>query len=156
MKAVLQRVTGASVRVDGRVVAAIGQGLLVFAGAAVGDAEADVDWLAQKIVNMRIFDRDGKFQCSVADRGGQVLLVSQFTLLASTRKGRRPSFSGAADPGPARELLDSLARKIAAAGPEVASGEFGAKMEVELSNDGPVTILLDSRDRLKPRRADSR
>ncbi len=156
MKAVLQRVTGARVRVDGRVIAAIGQGLLVLAGAAVGDDDADVDWIAQKIVNLRIFDHAGKFERSVADCGGQVLLVSQFTLLGSTRKGRRPSFAGAADPQPARQLLERLAERISAAGPAVATGEFGAKMEVELNNDGPVTILLDSRDRLEPRRARSR
>ncbi len=156
MKAVLQRVTGASVRVDGRAVAAISRGLLVLAGAADGDNDDDVDWLARKIVNLRIFDRDGKFQRSLIDSGGAVLLVSQFTLLGSTRKGRRPSFTGAAAPEPARRLLERLAARIAELGPEVATGRFGANMEVESINDGPVTILLDSRDRLEPRRAGPR
>ena len=155
MKAVLQRVTGASVRVDGRAVAAISEGLLVLAGAAEGDCDDDADYLAQKIVNLRIFDRDGRFQRSLIDSGGQVLLVSQFTLLGSTRKGRRPSFTGAAAPEPARRLLERLAAKISELGPGVATGEFGANMEVELINDGPVTILLDSRDRFEPRRAKS-
>lgn len=156
MKAVLQRVSGASVRVDGRTIAAISQGLLVLAGAAEGDSDEDVDWLAPKIANLRIFERDGKFQRSLLDCGGAVLLVSQFTLLGSTRKGRRPSFTGAADPEPARRLLERLAAKITELGPEVATGRFGANMEVELINDGPVTILLDSRDRLEPRRAGGR
>lgn len=156
MKAVLQRVSGASVRVDGREVAAISRGLLVLAGAADGDSDDDVDWLAQKIVNLRIFDRDGKFQRSLIDCGAQVLLVSQFTLLGSTRKGRRPSFGGAAAPELARRLLERLAARIADLGPEVATGEFGANMEVDLINDGPVTILLDSRERLEPRRAGPR
>lgn len=156
MKAVLQRVSGASVRVDGRAVAAISRGLLVLAGAAEGDNDDDVDWLAKKIVNLRIFDQDGKFQRSLIDCGGRVLLVSQFTLLGSTRKGRRPSFGSAAAPDSARRLLERLAAKITELGPEVATGIFGANMEVELINDGPVTILLDSRERLEPRRAGSR
>lgn len=155
MKAVLQRVTGASVRVDGRAIAAISGGLLVLVGAAAGDGEEDVEYLARKIVNLRIFDRDGKFQRSLVDCGGQVLLVSQFTLLGTTRKGRRPSFGAAAEPEAARALLERLAERIAELGPEVATGRFGANMEVESINNGPVTILLDSRDRRIPRRAGS-
>ena len=147
MKAVLQRVTKAEVRVDDQVVGAIGAGLLVLVGVARGDADADAEWLAEKIARLRIFEVDGKFSTSLVDRAGSVLLVSQFTLLASTRKGRRPGFAAAADPPVARQLICRLGERLNRYGLVVESGRFGAKMEVDLINDGPVTILLDSADR---------
>ncbi len=147
MRVVLQRVTHASVRVDGEVVGAIGPGILALAGVARGDTEADADRLAHKIAHLRIF-RDGerKMNRSVVEAGGAVLLVSQFTLHADARKGRRPSFERAAPPETAVPLLDRLHRAIEAQGVHVETGRFGAMMEVELLNDGPVTILLDSEE----------
>jgi D-tyrosyl-tRNA(Tyr) deacylase len=149
MRALIQRAREASVRVDGRVVGAIGPGLLVLAAVAADDAHADREWLARKIVALRIFDDDaGMMNRSVADIGGAILAVSQFTLFASTRKGARPSWSGAAPPKIAQPQFDAFVGTLAAAlGKAVATGEFGAAMQVALVNDGPVTIWLDSRQR---------
>jgi len=148
MRAVVQRVARASVRVDGRLVTEIGPGLLVLVGVASADTEADAQWLADKIVNLRIFANEaGKFDRSVRDIGGSVLVVSQFTLLADVAKGRRPSFSAAAPPEQARRLYEYVAECVASAGVRCGTGEFGAHMAVELVNDGPVTIVIDSANR---------
>ena len=149
MRALIQRVREASVAVDGARVAAIGSGLLVLAGVAADDTDEDRDWLARKIVALRIFGDDaGVMNRSVADAGGAILAVSQFTLYASTRKGDRPSWSAAAPPEIAQPEFDAfvaaLAREL---GRPVATGVFGADMQVALVNDGPVTIWLDSRAR---------
>ncbi len=152
MKALLQRVTHASVSVDGEVVGSIGQGLVGFIGVADGDTEDDVEYLVQKMVGLRIFsDQEGKFNLSIQDVGGELLLVSQFTLLASTRKGRRPSFTGAALPELAERLFERCVEHASATGLRVATGRFQQLMQVEIHNDGPVTIMLDSRDRHLPR-----
>ena len=148
MKALLQRVTGASVSIAGEEVGRIGQGLVVFVGVAVGDTEKDVDYLVQKTVNLRIFsDEAGRFNLSALDIGGELLLVSQFTLLADSRKGRRPSFTDAAPPDEADKLFDAFVRQVYATGLKVATGRFQEYMQVEIHNDGPVTILLDSREK---------
>lgn len=145
MRAVLQRVTGASVSVDGQVVGRIGRGWLVLLGVARNDAEADADWLADKIVNLRAFaDADGKMNRSVGEVRGGVLVVSQFTLLGDCRKGRRPAFDAAADPATAERLYRRVVDRLAATGLPTATGVFRAAMRVELTNDGPVTLLLDS------------
>jgi D-tyrosyl-tRNA(Tyr) deacylase len=152
VKALLQRVTHASVSVDGEVVGSIGQGLVGFIGVADGDTEEDVEYLVQKMVGLRIFsDEEGKFNLSVQDVGGELLLVSQFTLLASPRKGRRPSFTGAAVPELAERLFERCVEHASATGLRVATGRFQQLMQVEIHNDGPVTIMLDSRDRHLPR-----
>jgi D-tyrosyl-tRNA(Tyr) deacylase len=154
VKALLQRVIRASVSVDGEVVGSIGRGLVGFIGVAVGDTEEDVEYLVQKMVGLRIFsDEEGKFNLSVQDVGGELLLVSQFTLLASTRKGRRPSFTGAAMPELAERLFERCVENASATGLRVATGRFQQLMQVEIHNDGPVTIMLDSRDRHLPRNA---
>ena len=148
MKALLQRVTQASVGIDNQEVGRIGQGLVVFLGVAGGDAEKDAQYLVQKIVNLRIFsDEEGKFNLSALDVEGALLLVSEFTLLADTRKGRRPNFVEAAPPERAEELFDYFVEQSRATGLKVATGRFQAYMQVELQNDGPVTILLDSREK---------
>jgi D-tyrosyl-tRNA(Tyr) deacylase len=149
MRAVIQRVRKARVCVDGRVSGEIGPGLLVLAGVTDGDTAEDRDWLARKIVQMRLFDDDaGVMNRSVVDVGGDVLAVSQFTLFASTRKGNRPSYSAAARPEVARPGFDALVAALAGLlGKPVPTGVFGAMMQVDLVNDGPVTILLDSRAR---------
>lgn len=149
MRALLQRVREARVEVDGRVVAAIKAGLLVFAGVAPDDGPADIDWLARKLVDLRIFDdEDGVMNRAVGDIGGDVLAVSQFTLHASTRKGNRPSWSNAAPPDVAKPLFDAFVAALShRLGKPVPCGVFGAHMQVSLVNDGPVTILLDSRER---------
>ena len=149
MRAVLQRVTQASVSIGNSVRAAIGPGVLVLLGIEDRDTAGDSEWLAGKISRMRIFSDDqGLMNRSVIDAGGQILVVSQFTLFASTRKGNRPSFSGAARPEIAVPLYEDFLRRLAVAlGQPVAAGEFGADMQVALVNDGPVTILIDSRDR---------
>ena len=149
MRALIQRVREARVSVDGRVVGAIGPGLLVLAAVAVDDADADRDWLARKIVALRIFDdAAGVMNRSVVDIDGAILAVSQFTLYASTRKGARPSWSDAAPPEIARPRFDAFVGALAhELGKGVATGEFGAAMQVALVNDGPVTIWLDSRRR---------
>jgi D-aminoacyl-tRNA deacylase len=145
MKVVLQRVKNASVTVGGERVSEIGAGLLLLVGVAAGDGETEADWLAQKISGLRIFnDGDGKMNLSVRDAGGEVLAVSQFTLLADTRKGKRPSFVGAAPPQEAERLFDYFCERLRAAGAgPVKTGVFGAMMDVALVNDGPVTIILE-------------
>ena len=148
MKALLQRVTSASVAIDGEVVGSIGRGLVVFVGIAGGDSPQDADYLVQKLVNLRIFaDEAEKFNLSASDVKAELLLVSQFTLLADTRKGRRPSFTEAAPPPQAEELFEHFVAEAKASGLRVATGRFQQYMQVEIHNDGPVTILLDSRDR---------
>ena len=149
MRALIQRVTEASVRVDGRTVGAIGPGLLVLAGVATGDGPDDRDWLSRKIVALRIFPDDaGVMNRSVQEAGGDILAVSQFTLFASTRKGNRPSWSAAAPPGLAQPAFDAFVATLAATlGRPIPTGVFGADMAVALVNDGPVTIWMDSRAR---------
>ncbi len=145
MRAVVQRVTRARVIVDRQVAGEIAQGLVVLLGIANKDTASDVQYIAGKIRDLRIFsDSLGKMNVSVADAQGSVLLVSQFTLLGDARKGRRPSFDGAAPPAIAQALYDDVARELRASGLTVATGVFQADMHVELVNDGPVTILLDS------------
>lgn len=145
MRAVVQRVTRASVTVGGREVGAIGPGLLVFVGVMRNDGPRDVDYVASKVRDLRIFpDEAGKMNRSVLEARGSVLLVSQFTLAADCRKGRRPSFDAAAPPEEARTLYEAVVRDLRAAGLRVETGEFQAHMDVLLVNDGPVTILLDS------------
>ena len=149
MRALIQRVREASVRVGDRTVGAIGPGLVVLAAIAEDDGDEDRDWLARKIVALRIFDDDGGvMNRSIIDVAGAILAVSQFTLFASTRKGNRPSWSGAAPPEIAKPKFDDFVAALARErGQAVATGEFGAMMQVALVNDGPVTIWLDSRDR---------
>jgi len=149
MRALIQRVREASVRVGDRNVGAIGPGLVVLAAMAADDGDEDRDWLARKIVALRIFDDDeGVMNRSVVDAGGAILAVSQFTLFASTRKGSRPSWSGAAPPLVAKPKFDEFVAALARErGQAVATGVFGAVMQVALVNDGPVTIWLDSRER---------
>lgn len=145
VRAVVQRVSDARVKVGGEIVGEIGRGLMVLAGCGEEDAEDDARWLADKIANLRIFeDDDGKMNLSVRDIGGAVLLVPNFTLYADCRKGRRPSFTGACDPEIADGFMDVLADRIAESGLQVERGEFGAHMHVTLTNDGPVTLLLSS------------
>jgi D-tyrosyl-tRNA(Tyr) deacylase len=146
MRAVLQRVSRASVEVDGAVVGAIGVGWLVLLGVAKGDGDEDADRLAEKVAGLRAFeDEAGKMNRSVAEVGGGVLVVSQFTLLGDCRAGRRPSFTEAAEPAEAERLYRRFADRLAATGLPVATGVFRAMMRVGLINDGPVTLLLDSR-----------
>lgn len=148
MKALLQRVTGASVSVGGEEVGRIGQGLVVFVGVAGGDTEKEAQYLAQKTVNLRIFaDEAGKFDLSALDIKGELLIVSQFTLLADTRKGRRPSFVEAAPPEKAESLFEQFVEQVRASRLKVETGRFRQYMRVEINNDGPVTILLDSREK---------
>jgi len=145
MRAVVQRVSEASVTVDGEPVSAIGPGLLVLLGVGKEDAEADADYLADKIVNLRIFEDDaGQMNRSVLDMKGAILVVSQFTLYGDVRRGRRPGFSSAASPEEANRLYRYLVTRVAAAGLEVKEGIFRAMMDVRLVNHGPVTLLLDS------------
>jgi len=145
MRAVVQRVSQASVTVEGRTVGAIGPGLLVLLGVSQTDAEADADYLAEKIAGLRIFeDAEGKMNLSVADSGGAVLAVSQFTLYGDVRRGKRPSFDVAAGPERARELYECFVARIRATGLVCETGKFRAMMSVSLTNEGPVTILLDS------------
>ena len=146
MRAVVQRVSHASVTVEGAQVAAIGRGLLVLVGVGHDDTVADVEWLASKIAALRVFEDDeGKMNRSVEDVHGSVLLVSQFTLYADCRKGRRPSFDAAAPPALGEQRYLELAEAFRATGLEVQTGVFRATMQVALTNDGPVTILLDSK-----------
>lgn len=146
MRAVVQRVTSAAVRVGDRLTGDIERGLLVLVGVAVDDEPADARWMADKIAQLRIFEDDGGLMNrSVEDAGGAVLLVSQFTLHGDARKGRRPSFITAAKEPLARDLYELVGAQIAERGLRVAYGEFGADMAVSLVNDGPVTILLDSK-----------
>jgi len=146
MRAVVQRVLQASVRVGEAEVGSIGPGLLVFAGVAAGDGPADVDYMASKVLGLRVFaDEQGRMNRSVVDTGGALLVVSQFTLLGDVRRGRRPSFDEAADPDTARALFDALVSRLRAGGPRVETGTFQAHMHIDLVNDGPVTLLVDSR-----------
>lgn len=148
MKVLVQRVSQASVTLDGEVVGRIGPGLVGLVGVAQGDTEEDIRYLVDKTVNLRIFpDQAGKFNRSVADAGGGLLLVSQFTLISDTRKGRRPSFIEAAPPGEAEALFNRFVELARSTGLPVETGRFQAHMLVEIHNDGPVTILLDSRAR---------
>ena len=147
MRVIVQRVSEASVTIDDEIVGSIGLGLLVLAGAAGGDTAADVDAVADKIAGLRIFrDETGRMNRSIVDVGGAVLVVSQFTLLADVRRGRRPSFTAAAPPELAGPLVDLLEEKLRDRGLDVAAGRFGAMMEVRLVNDGPVTIVIDTQD----------
>jgi D-aminoacyl-tRNA deacylase len=147
MKAVIQRVKSAQVSVDGRVTGKIGSGLLVLLGVGKGDGESDLSFLTSKIPEMRIFeDASGKFNLSLKELGGEMLVVSQFTLYGDCRKGRRPSFTDAEDPTQAKNLYEQFVSKLKEQGIPVQTGEFQAKMEVYLVNDGPVTLILDSRN----------
>ncbi len=147
MKVVLQRVTHASVTVAERTVARIGPGFLLLVGVGTGDGEGEAERLAEKIVNLRVFaDRDGKMNLALADVGGEALVVSQFTLYGDVRKGRRPSWTGAADPALAAERVEAFARALESRGVRVGRGVFGAHMQVELCNEGPVTMVLDAAD----------
>lgn len=153
MRIVLQRAARASVSVGGQVVGEIGYGLVTLVGVAEGDTEAEADALAAKTATLRIFsDADGRFNESLLDVGGSALVVSQFTLHADVRKGRRPSFVAAARPETAEPLVERYAAGLMAAGVPVEQGRFGAEMQVELVNDGPFTIILDSADLARSRR----
>jgi D-tyrosyl-tRNA(Tyr) deacylase len=144
VRVVAQRVTRACVQVDGRTVGEIDQGLLLLIGAGVGDSESQAQWLAEKCAQLRIFeDEQGRFDRSLVDVGGSALVVSQFTLYGDCRKGRRPSFSDALGPEAAEPLVDLFVESLRAQGVRVETGVFGAKMKVELINDGPVTLLLE-------------
>ena len=146
MRMVVQRVTRASVTVDGEVTGKIGKGYMVLVGAEVGDTEADARLCADKLAGLRVFvDDEGKMNRSVLDVGGEILLVSQFTLLGDARHGRRPSFIAAARPEEAEPLLETIKAMLEEKGLHVETGRFRAHMDVELVNDGPVTILIDSR-----------
>lgn len=148
MRAVLQRVSAASVVVDGQSIAQIETGLLVLLGVAEGDTADDLKYVFEKTTGLRIFaDDDGKMNRSVKDVGGAMLVVSQFTLLADTKKGRRPSFVGAADPQIADDLYQQFVAMSRASGIETQTGRFAADMQVSLCNDGPVTIIIDSRSK---------
>ena len=146
MRAVVQRVVKGRVLVEDREVGRIGHGLVVLLGVKKEDSEADARYLADKVCNLRVFEDDaGKMNRSLLDIGGSVLVVSQFTLLGDARKGRRPSFSEAADPVRAIPLIDAFVSEVKNRGVEVSTGEFGEHMMVEIHNDGPVTMLLDSK-----------
>lgn len=149
MKTVIQRVSKASVTVDGQAVSSIGYGLLVLLGIEDADGKEDIDWLSQKIVNLRIFnDDDGVMNRSVLDVGGEIIVVSQFTLHALTKKGNRPSYIKASKPEVAIPMYESFVQKIEQdLGKKVGTGIFGADMKVELLNDGPVTITIDTKNK---------
>lgn len=145
MRAVIQRVKGSSVAIDGQVVGQCAQGLMVLIGVECGDTDKDMAYIADKVPNLRIFeDENGKMNLSLQDIGGQILAISQFTLLGDARGGRRPSFTAAARPDTAVPLYEALVEKWRGMGIHVETGVFGADMQVSLINDGPVTILLDS------------
>lgn len=146
MRACVQRVSRAEVVVAGQGTGAIGPGLVVLLGVAADDTEGDAVWMADKIVELRIFEDDqGKMNRSLVDVGGQMLVVSQFTLLGDCRKGRRPSFVKAAEPARAEALYETFVNQVRRRGIETATGRFRAQMDVSLTNDGPVTLLLDSK-----------
>jgi D-tyrosyl-tRNA(Tyr) deacylase len=148
MKALVQRVSRASVSVNDSIVGKIGRGLVVFLGVAQGDSKEDAIYLANKVVNLRIFaDESSKFSLSALDTRGDILIVSQFTLLADTHKGRRPDFTAAAPPDLAKELYECFVEQVRATGLKVETGLFQEHMLVEIHNDGPVTILLESKAR---------
>ncbi|MGK0618704.1 D-aminoacyl-tRNA deacylase [Meiothermus cerbereus] len=153
MRAVVQRVSQARVVVAGETVGQIGQGLLVLLGVGRGDTPDDAAYLARKIAGLRVFsDEEGKMNLALAEVGGEVLVVSQFTLYGDTRKGNRPSFVGAAPPSEGKRLYERFCDLLTAQGLHVETGVFQAHMEVHLTNDGPVTLWLDSAERLQPRR----
>ena len=153
MRALIQRVTQASVTVDGEVLGQIGPGLVVFLGVAETDSQDEIDYIVSKVVNLRIFsDNEGRFNLSALDTDAQLLAVSQFTLYGDTRRGRRPSFSRAAAPEEAAGLFADTLDAFRGTGLTVETGRFQAYMNVSLHNDGPVTIMLDSDDRNRPRR----
>ncbi|MGV3608303.1 MAG: D-aminoacyl-tRNA deacylase [Planctomycetaceae bacterium] len=146
MRAVLQRVTRAQVSVDGEVIGQIGPGLVILLGVAQGDTQADVDWMAEKVIQLRLFeDAAGKTNLSTKDVAGGLLVISQFTLLADCRNGRRPSFTAAAPPEEANQLYEAFVAACRQSGLPVQTGKFRADMQVELVNDGPVTVMLDSK-----------
>lgn len=149
MRAVIQRVRNASVTVEGRVISEIGQGLLILLGVEDADEEEDISWLSRKITNLRIFnDKDGVMNDSLSDVDGDAIVVSQFTLHASTRKGNRPSYIRAARPDHAIPMYEAFVKQLEKdLGKNVGTGEFGADMKVALLNDGPVTIIIDSKNR---------
>ncbi|WP_426480852.1 D-aminoacyl-tRNA deacylase [Chryseobacterium sp. R2ACT005] len=145
MKIVIQRVSEASVKVDGKIVGEIGKGLMLLVGVDENDEKTDADWLVQKVLNLRIFgDEEGKLNLSVKDISGEILCISQFTLITDYKKGNRPSFIKAAKPDKAIPLFDYFKEEIAQSGLKTESGIFGADMKVSLVNDGPVTIVMDS------------
>lgn len=144
MRALLQRVAEARVEVEGRTVGSVGRGFLALLGVEKGDGEGEADLLAERVAHLRVFeDAEGKMNLAIGEAGGAVLLVSQFTLCADTRRGRRPSFDGAAPPEVARALVERVAGRLRALGLEVATGSFGASMRVHLVNDGPATFLIE-------------
>lgn len=146
MRALVQRVSQSSVTVSGQVVSSIGKGLLVLLGVGKDDTQADLDYLAEKVVGLRIFeDEQGKMNRSVLDASGELLVVSQFTLLADVRKGKRPSFTDAMEPGRANELYQAFCQACRALGARVSEGVFRADMQVALVNEGPVTLMIDSK-----------
>ena len=146
MRAIVQRVKSANVQIDGQLVAEIESGLLIFLGISIDDQQPDIDYLIRKIANLRIFrDDDLRMNKSLLDVGGQALVVSQFTLYGDCRKGRRPNFSQAAKPEKAHQLYQVFVNQLLQLGVDVKTGVFQATMEVELTNDGPITILLDSK-----------
>ncbi|MCH2574378.1 D-aminoacyl-tRNA deacylase [Candidatus Poribacteria bacterium] len=146
MRAIVQRVKSANVQIDGQLVAEIESGLLIFLGISIDDQQSDIDYLIRKIANLRIFrDDDLRMNKSLLDVGGQALVVSQFTLYGDCRKGRRPNFSQAAKPEKAHQLYQVFVNQLLQLGVDVKTGVFQATMEVELTNDGPITILLDSK-----------
>lgn len=149
MRTVIQRVSKASVSTGGKTISEIGPGMLILLGIEESDSKADVDWLCRKIVQLRIFnDQNGVMNLSIREAGGSIMIVSQFTLHASTRKGNRPSYIKAARPETAIPLYESFISTISAMhGKQASTGEFGAMMEVELINDGPVTIIIDTREK---------
>ena len=145
MRAILQRVLNASVKVDGKTIGEIDKGLLVFLGVGEGDTEKDLKYIADKCIGLRIFsDEEDKMNLALTDVGGQMLVISQFTLYGDCRKGRRPSFASSMEPVKAKEMYESFIKYIEQSGIKTEHGEFGADMKVELINDGPVTLMLDS------------
>ena len=153
MRALVQRVTQASVEIDGETVGAIDDGLVVFVGIHEDDGEEDAAYIVNKTVNLRIFGDDaGRFDRSALDTGAELLVISQFTLYGDTRRGRRPSFSHAMPPEPATALFDRTLRLFEQTGLNVETGQFQAHMIVSIKNDGPVTLMIDSADRQRPRR----
>jgi D-tyrosyl-tRNA(Tyr) deacylase len=144
MRVVLQRVTQSQVMVDGQVIGKIGRGLNLLVGIAATDTDAELDWMAKKCLTLRVFPtEDSSFDQSVQDMGGELLVISQFTLYGDCRKGRRPSFDQAASPQQAEQLYDAFVEKLRQSGLTVETGQFGAMMQVDIANDGPVTLLLE-------------
>ena len=154
MRVVLQRVNSASVSVDGEIVSSIGRGLLLLVGVADGDTAEDARRVAKKAADLRVFrDEDDKYNLSLLESGGEAIVVSQFTLLADVRKGRRPSFTGAAKPDDAAPIIDAFSNALRALGVDVGTGRFREYMQVRLENDGPTTIILDTAELDRPRRS---